>query len=675
MTETPFPHMLAPLDLGFTTLKNRVVMGSMHTGLEEAKGGFDRMATFYAERAGGEVGLIVTGGVAPNPDGVLGPGAMVLNSEDQVGDHRRVTDAVHQAGGKILLQILHGGRYSRVPNLVAPSPVRAPIIPVPPREMAADEIVQTIEDYGTCARLAKLAGYDGVEVMGSEGYLITQFTAPRTNRREDEWGGSFENRSRFPRRILQRIREQCGDDFIVMYRLSMLDLVEGGNPWDETVALAKMAEAEGATIINTGIGWHEARIPTIASMVPHAAFSWVTRRLKGEVGIPLVTSNRINAPGVAEEVLARGDADLVSMARPFLADSHLVAKAAAGRADEINTCIACNQACLDHIFSGQVCSCLVNPRACHEADFETEPAAAPKHFAVVGGGPAGLSFALVAASRGHRVTVFEASDKLGGQFNLAKMVPGKEDYAETIRYWERQIDLAGIAVKLGHKACAAELIEGGYDEVVLATGVTPRLPDVDGIGHAKVLSYVDVLEGGAQVGDSVAIIGAGGIGFDIAEYVSHQPATGDAIDTYIKEWGIDPDYTVAGGLSPAGPAMDNPRQVYLLQRKTTRLGKGLGLTTGWAHRAALGHKNVNMIAGVSYRRIDDDGLHITVDGENRVLAVDTVVVCAGQESLRDLQVEIEAAGVPVHLIGGADKAGELDAKRAIAQGWRLALGA
>jgi 2,4-dienoyl-CoA reductase (NADPH2) len=674
MTAT-YPHLLAPLDLGFTTLKNRALMGSMHTGLEEAKDGFTRMAAFYAERARGGVGLMVTGGIAPNEAGQLGPGGLMLVSEDQVADHRIITDAVHADGGKILLQILHGGRYSRTPNLVGPSPVRSPIMPVAPRELPAEEVEQTIADYAECARLAKLGGYDGVEIMGSEGYLIHQFFAPRTNHRDDQWGGSFENRSRFGLEIVRRTKEACGDDFIIMYRLSMLDLVEGGNPWDETVAMAKLLEETGVTIINTGIGWHEAKIPTIAHMVPRAAFTWVTRRLKGEVSVPLITSNRINTPEVAEKVLADGDADMVSMARPFLADSDFVAKAAAGKGDEINTCIACNQACLDHIFAGRICSCLVNPRACHETVLTIAPAPAAKKVAVVGAGPGGLAYATTAAERGYDVTLFEASERIGGQFNMAKVIPGKEDYAETIRYYAGAVKRLGIDLKLNHRATAAELIDGGYDEVVLATGVTPRLPAIDGIDHTKVVTYADVLTGGAPVGDRVAIVGAGGIGFDVAEFVTH-PMNGHApengIQAYLSEWGIDTEYTVPGGLNPDGPHMESPREVFLLQRKTSKHGAGLGKTTGWAHRATLHYKNVNMIGGVEYRRIDDAGLHIAVNGEDRTLDVDTVIICAGQESARDLYQDLADAGVTVHLIGGADKAAELDAKRAIDQGVRLA---
>ena len=670
-----YPHLLAPIDLGFTSLKNRVVMGSMHTGLEEAEDGFRRMAAFYAERARGGVGLIVTGGIAPNEQGRLGPVGLTLQNEGQVADHRPVTEAVHAEGGKILLQILHGGRYSRHPDLVAPSPIRSPIMPVAPRELAPHEIERTIDDYAECARLARAAGYDGVEVMGSEGYLITQFLAPRTNRRDDEWGGSFENRSRFALSILERIRACCGPDFIVMFRLSMLDLVEDGNPWDETVRLAKAVEAAGADIINTGIGWHEARIPTIAHMVPRGAFGWVTRRLKGAVSVPLVASNRINTPEVGDEIIGRGDADLVSLARPFLADPDFVAKAAAGRADEINTCIACNQACLDRIFVGQVCSCLVNPRACHETELDYRPTDTPRRIAVVGGGPAGLAYAEVAARRGHRVTLFEAADRLGGQFNMAMAVPGKADYGETIRYFSRTLDVLGVDVRLNRRADAETILREGFDRVIVATGVVPRTPPIEGIDHPSVLSYVDVLWRRKPIGRRVAIIGAGGIGFDVAEFVTHEAGAEDAeagIRAYVEAWGIDPDYRRPGALDPRGPRMRSAREVYLLQRKASKHGAGLGKTTGWAHRAALQMKNVTMIGGVEYRRIDDAGLHIAVGGEDRVLAVNTVIVCAGQESLDHLYHELAAAGMDVHVIGGAREAAELDAQRAIQEGVRLA---
>jgi 2,4-dienoyl-CoA reductase (NADPH2) len=677
--ETQYPHLLAPLDLGFTTLKNRVLMGSMHTGLEEAANGFQRMAAFYAARAEGGVGLMVTGGIAPNAVGRLSPGAAKLDDESSVAEHAGITEAVHQAGGKILMQVLHAGRYARQEMAVAPSSVRAPISPLTPRELTPDEIEQTIEDFAVCAHLAREVGYDGVEIMGSEGYLLTQFVATRTNKREDAWGGSFENRSRFPLEIIRRVRERCGPDFIIMYRLSVLDLVDGGSPWEETAALAKLVEAAGANIINSGIGWHEAQIPTIAHMVPRGAFTWATGRLKGEVSVPLVASNRINDPAQAERILARGDGDMVSLARPFLADADFVRKAAEGRADEINTCIGCNQACLDAIFTGQLCSCLVNPRACSETELAWDDAEAPKRIAVVGAGPGGLAYATTAAQRGHKVTLFEAEDTIGGQFNMAKVIPGKEDYAETIRYFRRELELLQVELRLGHRASLDDLVEGGFDEVVLATGVTPRRPEIEGIDHSKVLSYVDVLLRGAPVGKRVAIMGAGGIGFDVAEFLSHAGGPADLenpdVDGFLKEWGIDPEYRVPGGLDPAGGEMHSPRDIYLLQRKTTKLGRGLGKSTGWVHRMTLMRKDVTMIAGVTYDKIDDRGLHLTVDGEARLLEVDNVVVCAGQLPLRELHDGLVAAGVPVHLIGGADVAVELDAQRAIAQGTRLAAAA
>lgn len=670
----PYPHLLAPLELGFTTLRNRVMMGSMHTGLEEHPDGFRRMARFFGDRAAGQVGLIVTGGISPNEAGSLGLGGATL---DDSGDgHRLITDAVHQAGGKILMQVLHGGRYSRHPDAVAPSPIASRINPHTPRPLSSGEIIQTIEDFASCAQRARDAGYDGVEIMGSEGYLITQFISLRTNQRDDDWGGSFENRIRFPVDVMRRTRETCGDDFIILYRLSLLDLVEGGLSWQETVKLAQALEAAGATMFNTGIGWHEARIPTIMHSVPRGAFTWATARLMGKVKVPLIASNRINDPAQAEALIAGGQADLVSMARPFLADADFVAKAAAGKAAEINTCIACNQGCLDYIFKGKVCTCLVNPRACYETELLIEPARTTKQIAVIGAGPGGLSYAITAAERGHQITIYEAAERIGGQFNMAMAIPGKEDYGETIRYWEAQIKRLGIALKLNHRATASELQAGPYDEIILATGVRPRTLDLPGIEHAKVLSYVDVLQHGKSVGERVAIIGAGGIGFDVAEFLSHDGGPGDPanpdIDRWLREWGVDRDPDHDGGLSPAGPLMRSPRQITLLQRKTQALGRGLGMTTGWAARAGLQMKGVEMVGGVTYRKVDDAGLHITVDGEDRVLAVDNVVICAGQEEQRDLHSALTAGGTTVHLIGGADVAGELDALRAIEQGTRLA---
>jgi 2,4-dienoyl-CoA reductase (NADPH2) len=675
-----YPHLLAPLPLGFITLKNRVLMGSMHTGLEEAPNGFAKLAAFYAARARGGVGLIVTGGIAPNFSGRIDPHHSQLSFAWQVAKHRTVTEAVHAAGGKIAMQILHGGRYSYHPLAVAPSALKSPITPFRPRALTGWGVGRTIAAYVRCAVLAQRAGYDGVEIMGSEGYLINQFVAPQTNLRDDEWGGSFLNRIRFPVAIVRRTREAVGPDFIIIYRLSMLDLVEGGSSWDEVVALAQAVEAAGATIINTGIGWHEARIPTIATMVPRAAFAWVTRRLKGAVKIPLITTNRINDPATAEAVLARGDADMVSMARPFLADADFVAKAAQGRADEINTCIGCNQACLDQIFERQTATCLVNPYACRETELVFTPAAARRKIAVVGAGPAGMACALTAAERGHAVSLFDAAAEIGGQFNLARRIPGKEEFAETLRYFRVRLKKAGVELRLEHRAVAQDL--QGYDEVILASGVLPRTPAIPGIGHAKVASYVDVVEGRRQPGRRVAIIGAGGIGFDVAELLTAGAAadghlsdggTDDpAIAAFRDEWGIDAGYGARGGLKPAHEPLP-PRQVWLLQRKQSKVGAGLAKTTGWIRRTLLKRRGVVMIAGVEYDRIDDAGLHIRVDGETQTLDVDTIVICAGQEPRRDLVATLGAAGIRPRLIGGADVAVELDARRAIDQGTRVAL--
>ncbi|MGW0121183.1 FAD-dependent oxidoreductase [Streptomyces sp. NPDC003327] len=669
-TPTPYPHLLSPLDLGFTTLPNRVIMGSMHVGLEEAEHGFARMAAFYAERARGGVGLIVTGGIAPNEAGRPWDGGAKLTTAEEVAEHRVITDAVHAEGGRIAMQILHFGRYAYHPGLVAPSPVQAPISPFPPNELTDAEVEQTVEDYARCAELAKEAGYDGVEVMGSEGYLINEFIAAATNHRTDRWGGSYENRVRFPLEIVRRIRERVGEDFILVYRLSMLDLVPGGSTLEEVVQLAKEIEAAGATIINTGIGWHEARIPTIATSVPRGAYTWVTQKLMGAVSVPLVTSNRINTPEVAERILAEGRADLVSLARPFLADPDFVAKASADRAETINTCIGCNQACLDHTFSLKITSCLVNPRACHETELVLSPTRLAKRIAVVGAGPAGLACAVSAAERGHSVTLFDGADEIGGQLNVAKRVPGKEEFDETLRYFRVQLAERGVDVRLGTFVTADDL--DGYDEVVVATGVTPRAPGITGEDHPSVLSYLDVLRDGAPVGERVAIVGAGGIGFDVAEFLTDggEGASQDP-ETYFRQWGVDTSYANRGGLrTPERNAP--PRQVHLLQRKTTKVGAGLGKTTGWIHRTELKHRGVTMVAGASYDRIDDDGLHLTVDGEAQVLPVDTIVLCAGQEPKRDLYEQLVAAGRSAHLIGGADVAAELDAKRAIDQGTRLA---
>lgn len=669
---THYPHLNAELDLGFTTLRNRVLMGSMHVGLEEAPNGFERMAAFYAERARGEVGLIVTGGIAPNERGRPMKGGAMMVNEHEADQHRIVTQAVHAEGGKIAMQILHFGRYAYQPGLVAPSALQAPINPFVPHALTGDEVEQTIEDFVRCAALARHAGYDGVEIMGSEGYLINEFIAARTNHRDDEWGGSYAGRMRFAVEIVRRTRQRVGRDFIIIYRLSMLDLVEGGSTLEEVIALAQAIEAAGATLLNTGIGWHEARIPTIATKVPRAAYAWVTQRVMGQVGIPLITSNRINTPEVAERLLAEGYADMVSMARPLLADGDFVRKARQGRADEINTCIACNQACLDHTFGGKITSCLVNPRACHETELVIAPAPAAKRIAVVGAGPAGLSFAVTAAQRGHAVTLFDAASEIGGQFNIAKKVPGKEEFHETLRYFRRQLELGGVALQLGLRVEAAQLIEGGYDEIVLATGIRPRVPAIDGVDHPKVLGYLDVLQGDRPVGERVAIIGAGGIGFDVAEYLTHAGDSGAvAPRKFYAEWGIDTGYAQAGGLAQP-QAEPSPRRVHLLQRKSTKVGDQLGKTTGWIHRTSLKARSVAMGSGVAYERIDDAGLHITVDGQPQLLEVDNVVLCAGQEPQRELHAALSAAGCSVHLIGGADVAAELDAKRAIVQGTTLA---
>ncbi|MDP3978103.1 MAG: NADPH-dependent 2,4-dienoyl-CoA reductase [Pseudomonas sp.] len=670
-----YPHLLAPLDLGFTTLRNRTLMGSMHTGLEEKPGGFERMAAYFAERARGGVGLMVTGGIGPNEEGGVYAGAAKLTTVEEAQKHKVVTQAVHEAGGKICMQILHAGRYAYSPKSVAPSAIQAPINPFKPKELDEEGIEKQIQDFITCSLLAQQAEYDGVEIMGSEGYFINQFLAAHTNQRSDRWGGSYENRMRLPVEIVRRVREAVGPNFIIIYRLSMLDLVEGGSSWEEIVLLAKAIEQAGATLINTGIGWHEARIPTIATKVPRAAFTKVTAKLRGEVQIPLITTNRINTPEIAEQVLAEGDADMVSMARPFLADPEFVNKAAAGRADEINICIGCNQACLDHTFSGKLTSCLVNPRACHETELNYIATTQVKKIAVVGAGPAGLAAATVAAERGHSVTLFDSAGEIGGQFNVAKRIPGKEEFFETLRYFKRKLQTTGVELHLNTRVSAAELAGGGFDEVILATGIAPRTPEIPGVDNPKVISYLDAILQRKPVGQTVAVIGAGGIGFDVSEFITHQGESSSLDrEAFWKEWGIDTQLQARGGVAgiqavPHAPA----RQVFLLQRKKSKVGDGLGKTTGWIHRAGLKNKQVQMLNAVEYLKIDDQGLHIRIgEGEPQVLAVDSVILCAGQDPLRELQDGLVATGQSVHLIGGADVASELDAKRAIDQGSRLA---
>jgi len=646
-------------------------MGSMHTGLEEAANGHTRMAAYFGERAKGGVGLIVTGGIGPNTEGSTHPNTKNLVSDEDVANHRQITDAVHQYDGKICMQILHTGRYAYSPDQIAPSAIKSPINPFTPKAINEEEIYKQIDDFVFTSLQAQKAGYDGVEIMGSEGYFLNQFIAARTNQRDDDWGGSYANRIRLPVEVVRRVREAAGEDFIIIFRLSMLDLVVGGSTSDEVVELGKAIEKAGATIINTGIGWHEAQIPTIATKVPRAAFTWVTAHFRKELSVPVITSNRINTPEVAEEVLARGDADMVSMARPFLADPDFVLKAQENRADEINTCIGCNQACLDHVFAGQMTSCLVNPRACHETEFQIEPATQLKKIAVVGAGPAGLSAATTAASRGHQVTLFDSADEIGGQFNIAKQIPGKEEFFETLRYYRRQIELTGVDLKLNQRVNAEQLNSGGFDEVIIATGISPRTPDIEGIDHPKVMNYVDVIADKKPVGKKVAIIGAGGIGFDTAEYLTHSgESTSQNIPAFMKEWGIDMSFGSRSGIEgvKAQPA-PSPREVYLLQRKASKVGSGLGKTTGWIHRAGLTMKGVRMMPGCDYNRIDDQGLHITVGDETKILPVDNVIICAGQDPLRELA---EGLKMPCHLIGGADVASELDAKRAINQGTRLA---
>ena len=671
MNQSPYPHLLAPLDLGFVTLPNRVLMGSMHTGLEDHARDFDKLAAYFAERARGGVGLIVTGGFSPNIAGWLKPFASRLSMPWHVARHRKITSAVHAEGGRICLQILHAGRYGYQPLSVAPSKIKSPITPFTPRALSLRGVERTVDDFVNCAKLAQDAGYDGIEIMGSEGYLINQFLVERTNQRRDAWGGSVEKRQRLPIEIVRRTRAAVGGNFIIVYRLSMLDLVDNAQSWDEIVRLAQAIEAAGASIINTGIGWHEARVPTIVTSVPRGAFTWVTRKLKSEVKLPLITTNRINMPEVAEKILADGDADMVSMARPLLADADWVRKAQSGRSDRINTCIACNQACLDHVFENTHASCLLNPRACRESEFLIKPATAKKNIAVVGAGPAGLACATTLAERGHTVTLFESAAEIGGQFNMAKLIPGKEEFRETLRYFNNLIRDTGVTLKLDTRATVESL--QGFEHVILATGVTPRALRIPGADHPKVLSYLDVILHGKPIGKRVAIIGAGGIGFDAAEFLTQaEPSPTTDIARWSHEWGVDQHYANRGGLAKPAPEPAE-REVWLLQRTPGTPGKRLNKTTGWVHRAALKMKKVNMFGGVNYERIDDAGLHITIDGNLQVLNVDNVVICAGQEPRRDLYDGLKAASIDVHLIGGADVAAELDAKRAIEQGTRLAV--
>ncbi len=675
-TTAPFPRLFAPLDLGFTRLKNRILMGSMHTMLEEMPGGFERMAAYFSERAAGGVGMIITGGISPNEVGLPTPGLAKLSTQEEARQHRLVTERVHATAPdcKICMQILHVGRYAYHPHLVAPSPIRARISPCVPNELSEAQIWEQIGDFVNCAVLAQEAGYDGVEVIGSAGYLISEFLVTHTNHRTDSWGGSYENRMRFPLEIIRRIRQAVGAEFILIYRIAAMELLENGSSWEEVVTLAKAIEQAGATIISTHFTWHEARVPTLATMVPRAAFTGVTARLRKELSIPVITSNRINMPDVAEQVLADERADIVSMARPMLADPEFANKARDNRVDEINTCIACNQACLDHAFSGKLTSCLVNPRACYETELNFLPVKFARRIAVVGAGPAGMAFAVHAAGRGHHVTLFESAEEIGGQFNVAKRIPGKEEFSETLRYFRRQIELTGVELKLNHRVTTDELIAGEFDEIVLATGVMPRTPAIDGIGHPCVIGYLDAILGRKPVGKKVAIIGAGGIGFDVAELISHQGVSSAlSLEVFAREWGVDFEHHPRGGVAGVTPRVEKAdREIWLLQRKTTPIGAGLGRTTGWTHKILLERRDVKMLNGVEYQRIDDEGLHLTIAGQPQTLAVDTVIVCAGQEPLRELQAGLEAAGHKVHLIGGADVAAELDAKRAINQASWLA---
>ncbi len=671
---TKYKHIFEPLDLGFTTLKNRILMGSMHTGLEEEKNGYEKIAAFYAERAKGGVGLIVTGGIAPNIQGWTGPFSARMSTKKHAKHHKVITEAVHKEGGKICMQILHAGRYGYHPLNVGPSAIKAPINQFKPFKLRESGIKRTIKDFVRSASLAKEAGYDGIEIMGSEGYLINQFIAKRTNKRNDDWGGSYENRMRLPIEIVKQTREKVGEEFIIIYRLSMLDLVENGSSWDEIVKLGKEIEKAGATIINTGIGWHEARIPTIATSVPRAAFTWVTKKMKEEISIPLVTSNRINMPETAEKVLSEGDADMISMARPFLADPDWVNKAEQEKDDEINTCIACNQACLDHVFEQKVASCLVNPRACHETELNYLPTDTKKKIAVVGAGPAGLAASTVAAQRGHDVTLFDGESEIGGQFNIAKQIPGKEEFYETIRYFGKQIELHNVSLRLNTRVTAEDLANEDFDEIILATGISPRVPRINGIEHEKVLNYIDVLKLKKPVGNRVAVIGAGGIGFDLSEYLTHEgESTSQNIDAWLEEWGIDKKLEARSGIEGVEKHVHPAaREIFMFKRSKGKFGGNLGKTTGWIHRANLKKKNVQFINQVQYTKIDDEGLHYVQNEEQKVLPVDNVVICAGQLPFKELLEPLQAKGLNVHVIGGADVAAELDAKRAIDQGSRLA---
>ncbi|MCL7753034.1 NADPH-dependent 2,4-dienoyl-CoA reductase [Polaribacter sp. Z022] len=669
-----YKYIFEPLDLGFTTLKNRILMGSMHTGLEEEKNGIDKIATYYAERAKGGVGLIVTGGISPNIQGWTAPFSARMSTKKHAKHHQKITKAVHKEGGKICMQILHAGRYGYHPFNVAPSKIKSPITPFKPFKLRESGIKRTIKDFVKCAKLSKLAGYDGIEIMGSEGYLINQFIAKRTNKRTDSWGGDYANRMRLPIELVKQTRETVGKEFIIIYRLSMLDLVENGSSWQEVVQLGKEIEKAGATIINTGIGWHEARIPTIATSVPRAAFTWVTKKMKEKLSIPLITSNRINMPETAEKILSEGDADMISMARPFLADPEWVNKAEQEKADEINTCIGCNQACLDHVFQQKVASCLVNPRACHETELNYNPTENKKKIAVVGAGPAGLAAATIAAQRGHNVTLFDAEKEIGGQFNIAKQIPGKEEFYETLRYFKKQIEIHNVNLKLETRVLIDDLKNSDFNEIVLATGIKPRELTIEGINHEKVLSYIDVLKHKKPVGKRVAVIGAGGIGFDVSEYLTHKgEATSQNIDAWLKEWGIDKSLEARAGIENMQPEFEpSPREVFMFKRSKGKFGGNLGKTTGWIHRSTLKKKKVQFIGEVSYTKIDDKGLHYIQNEEAKVLEVDNIVICAGQVPFKELYQPLLDVNKNVHVIGGADFASELDAKRAINQGARLA---